>query len=111
MVSQQPADGLGTTPGPSNAISRLKVFEGPGVVPVTKELVQLGCSAHTLYVMHLGKEQTEKEEAYKQLNLQKEGALQRKQEIKARHRKGRLGEQIKVVGGGWKGKKQFSKMA
>ena len=50
MVSQQPADGL-------------KAFEGPGVVPVTKQLLQLGSSAHALYVIHLGKEQKEKEEA------------------------------------------------
>ena len=50
MVSQQPVDGL-------------KAFEGPGVVPVTKQLLQLGCSAHALYVMHLEKEQKEKEVA------------------------------------------------
>ena len=50
MVSQQPADGL-------------KAFESPGVVLVTKQLLQLGCSAHALYVMHLEKEQKEKEEA------------------------------------------------
>ena len=77
MVSQQPADGL-------------KAFEGPGVVPVTKQLLQLSCSAHALYVMHLEKEQKDKEEAQRQLNLQKEGTLQRKQEIKACCRKGRL---------------------
>ena len=50
MVSQQPADGL-------------KVFEGPGVVPVTKQLLQLSCAAYALYVMHLEREQEEKEEA------------------------------------------------
>ena len=38
----------------------LKAFEGPGVVPVTKQLLQLGCSAHALHVMHLEKEQKEK---------------------------------------------------
>ena len=43
MVSQQSADGL-------------KAFEGPGVVPVTKQLLQLCCSAHAFYVMHLVKE-------------------------------------------------------
>ena len=32
--------------------------------------------------MHLEKEEKEKEEALRQLNLQKEGALHRKQEIK-----------------------------
>ena len=63
----------------------LKAFEGPGVVPVTKQLLQLSCSAHALYVMHLEKDQNEKEEAKRQLNLQKERALQRKQEIKARY--------------------------
>ena len=47
MVSQQPTDGL-------------KAFKGFGVVPVTKQLLQLGCSAHTPYVMHLEKEQKEK---------------------------------------------------
>ena len=41
----------------------LKAFKGLGVVPVTKQLLQLGCSAHALYVMHLEKEQKEKEEA------------------------------------------------
>ena len=51
MVSQQPADGL-------------KAFEGPGVVPFTKQLLQLGYSAHALYGLHLEKEQKEKEEAY-----------------------------------------------
>ena len=96
MVSQQAVDGL-------------KAFEGPGVVPVTKQLLQLGCSAHALYVMHLEKEPKEKEVALKQLNLQKEGALQRKQEIKARYRKGRRADRAKRSS--WKGKKQFSKMA
>ena len=50
MVPQQPVDGL-------------KAFEGPGVVPVTKQLLQLGCYAHALHVMHLEKEQKAKEEA------------------------------------------------
>ena len=50
MVSHQPADGM-------------KAFKGLGVVPVTKQLLQLGCSAHVLYVMQLEKEQKEKGEA------------------------------------------------
>ena len=79
MVSQQPTD-------------RLKAYKSLGVVPVTKQLLQLGCSAHALYVMHLEKEQKEKEEAQKQPNLQKWGVLQRKKEIKACYRKGRLGK-------------------
>ena len=47
VVTQQPADGL-------------RAFEGPGVVPVTKQLLQLGCSAYDLYVMRLEREHKKK---------------------------------------------------
>ena len=50
MDSEQPTDGL-------------KAFKSLGVVPVTKQLLQLGYFAHALKVMHLEKEQKEKEEA------------------------------------------------
>ena len=94
--SQQPSYGL-------------KTFKGLGVVPVTKHLLQLGCFAHALYVMNLEKEQKEKEEAWKHLNLQKEGAPQRKQATQACCSKGRLADQAKRSS--LKGKKQFSKIA
>ena len=86
MHSQQPTDGL-------------KTFKGLVVVPVTKHLLQLGCFAHALHVIHLEKE----------LNLQKEGALHRKQATQASCRKGRLADQAKQSS--WKGNKQFSKIA
>ena len=54
----------------------LKAFKGPGSVPVTKQLFQLGCSAHAHYAMHLDKERKEKEEVQKQLTQQREQALQ-----------------------------------
>ena len=54
----------------------LKAFKGPGSVPVTKQLLQLGRSAHAHYVLHLDKDKKEKEEAQKQLTLQKEQAAQ-----------------------------------
>ena len=45
-------------------------------MPITKQLLQLGRSAHAHYVMRLEKERKEKEEAQKQLTLQREQALQ-----------------------------------
>ena len=54
----------------------LKAFKGPGSVPVTKQLLQLGRSAHAHYVLRLDKDKKEKEEAQKQLTLQKEQAAQ-----------------------------------
>ena len=54
----------------------LKAFKGPGSVPITKQLLQLGRSAHAHYVMRLDKERKEKEEAQNQLILQREQALQ-----------------------------------
>ena len=55
---------------------RLKAFKGPGSVPITKQLLQLGRSAHAHYVLRLDKDKKEKEEAQKQLTLQKEQAAQ-----------------------------------
>ena len=49
----------------------LKAFKGPGSVPITKQLLQLGRSAHAHYVLRL-----DKEEAQTQLALQKEPAAQ-----------------------------------
>ena len=54
----------------------LKAFKGPGSVPVTKQPLQLGRSAHAHYVLRLDKDKKEKEEAQKQLTLQKEQAAQ-----------------------------------
>ena len=54
----------------------LKAFKGPGAVPVTKQLPQMGRSVHAHYVTCLEKERKEKEEAQKQLTLHKEEALQ-----------------------------------
>ena len=54
----------------------LKTFKCPGSVPITKQLLQQGRSAHAHYAMHLEKEQKEKKEAQKQLTLQREQALQ-----------------------------------
>ena len=54
----------------------LKAFKGPGSVPITKQLLQLGRSAHAHYVLRLDKDKKEKEEAQKQLTLQKEQAAQ-----------------------------------
>ena len=54
----------------------LKTFKCPGSVPITKQLLQQGRSAHAHYAMHLEKEQKEKQEAQKQLTLQREQALQ-----------------------------------
>ena len=45
-------------------------------MPIAKQLLQLGCSAHTQYAMRLEKEQKEKGEAHKQLTLQREQVLQ-----------------------------------
>ena len=55
---------------------RLKAFKGPGSVPITKQLLQLGRSAHAHYVLRLDKDKKEKEGAQKQLTLQKEQAAQ-----------------------------------
>ena len=54
----------------------LQASKGPGSVPVTKQLLQLGRSAHAHYVLRLDKDKKEKEEAQKQLTLQKEQAAQ-----------------------------------
>ena len=54
----------------------LKAFKGPGSVPITKQLLQLGRSAHDHYVLRLDKDKKEKEEAQNQLTLQKEQAAQ-----------------------------------
>lgn len=54
----------------------LQAFKGPGSVPITKQLLQLGRSAHAHYVLRLDKDKKEKEEAQKQLTLQKEQAAQ-----------------------------------
>ena len=54
----------------------LKAFKGPGSVPITKQLLQMGRSAHAHYVLRLDKDKKEKEEAQKQLTLQKEQAAQ-----------------------------------
>ena len=54
----------------------LKAFKGPGSVPITKQLLQMGRSAHAQYVLRLDKDKKEKEEAQKQLTLQKEQAAQ-----------------------------------
>ena len=54
----------------------LKAFKGPGSVPITKQLLQLGRSAHAHHVLHLDKDKKEKEEVQKQLTLQKERAAQ-----------------------------------
>ena len=54
----------------------LKTFKGPGAVPVTKQLLQMSHSAHAHNVTRLEKDCKEKEEAQKQLTLQKEEALQ-----------------------------------
>ena len=45
-------------------------------MPITKQLLQQGRSAHAHYAMRLEKEQKEKQEAQKQLTLQREQALQ-----------------------------------
>ena len=54
----------------------LKAFEGPGSVPITRQLHQLVRSVHANYVILLDKEQKEKKEAKKYLTLQKEQTLQ-----------------------------------
>ena len=54
----------------------LKAFKGPGSVPITKQLLQLGRSAHAHYALRLEEERKEKKEAQKQLALQREQALQ-----------------------------------
>ena len=54
----------------------LKTFKCPGSLPITKELLQQGRSAHAHYAMRLEKKQKEKQEAQKQLTLQREQALQ-----------------------------------
>lgn len=54
----------------------LKAFEGPGSVPITRQLLQLVRSVHANYVILLDKEQKEKKEAKKYLTLQKEQTLQ-----------------------------------
>ena len=54
----------------------LKAFKGPGSVPITKQLLQLGRSAHAHYAMRLDKERKKKEEVQKQLTQQREQALQ-----------------------------------
>ena len=43
----------------------LKAFKGPGSVPITKQLLQLGRSAHAHYVLRVDKDKKEKEEAQK----------------------------------------------
>ena len=64
----------------------LKAFIGPGAVPaVTKQLPQMGRSAHAHNVTRLEKEHKEKEEAQKQLTLQKYEA-----ETKVRNSSARL---------------------
>ena len=54
----------------------LNAFKGLGSVPITKQLLQLGRSAHAHYAMRLEKERKEKQEAQNQLTLQREQALQ-----------------------------------
>ena len=54
----------------------LKTSRGPGSEPITRQLLHLGPSAHDHYTMCLDKERKEKEEAQKQLDLQKEQSLQ-----------------------------------
>lgn len=54
----------------------LKAFKNHGSVPITRQLLQLGRSAHAHYVMCLDKERTEKEEAQNQLILQREQVLE-----------------------------------
>ena len=51
-------------------------LKGPGSVPITKQLLQLGRSAHAHYAMRLDKERKKKEEVQKQLTQQREQALQ-----------------------------------
>ena len=80
----------------------LKAFKGPGAVPVTKQLPQMGRSVYAHYVTCLEKERKEKEEAQKQLTLQKEEALQMEAQ-KQRFAKAKRNS--------WKGKKQLSKIA
>ena len=69
----------------------LKAFKGPGSVLITKQLLQLGRSAHAHYVLRLDKDKKEKEEAQKQLTLQKEQAAkmeaQKQQLAKEKKRK------------------------
>lgn len=54
----------------------LKTSRGPGSEPVTTQLLHLGPSARDHYAMRLDKERKEKEEAQRQLVLQKEQSLQ-----------------------------------
>ena len=54
----------------------LKAFKGPGSVLITKQLLQLGRSAHAHHILRLDKDKKGKEEAQKQLTLQKEQAAQ-----------------------------------
>ena len=49
-----------------------KAFKVPGSVPITNQLLQLGCSARAHYAKHLEKERKEKEEAQKQLTVYRE---------------------------------------
>ena len=44
-------------------------------MPITRQVLQLGRSAHAHYAMGLEKERKEKQEAQKQLTLQREQAL------------------------------------
>ena len=54
----------------------LKAFKGPGSVPITKQLLQLGRSAHAHYVLRLDKDKKGKEEAQEQLTRRKEQVAQ-----------------------------------
>ena len=80
----------------------LKTFKCPGSVPITKQLLQQGCSSHAHYAMRLEKEQKEKQEAQKQLALQMEAQKQnsiKKRKIYSVKRKRQ------------KGKRELSKIA
>ena len=45
---------------PATTDGSLKAFQGPGSVPITKQLLQLGRSAHAHYAMRSEKERKEK---------------------------------------------------
>ena len=68
-LSEASINGIRATDG-------LKAFEGPGSVPITKQLLQLGRSAHAHYVLRLDKDENEKEKVQKQLTFQKEQSAQ-----------------------------------
>ena len=79
------------------ATDGLKAFKVPGAVPVTKQLLQMGRSAHAHNVTRLEKEHKEKEEAAA-YSAERRRTTNGSAETKVCQRKGRLAKQRETAG-------------